>query len=79
MTQIQADKNINQELKIVNDDPYVPKKKAKDPKQFRIAQKLIDNEKIMTLMSEILENQLDLDNKTFILKDATNSMNVYTD
>lgn len=80
MTQKPVDKNVYHDLKIANDDPYIPKKKAKDPKQFKIAQKLIDDEKIMALMQEIIEKQLGLnDDKIFILKDATNSMNVYTD
>lgn len=65
---------------IQNAEPTVyPKKKVRDPKQFRIARKLTEIAEIEKIVDDILEKKMDFNNKTFILKDTTNSMNIYAD
>lgn len=60
-------------------DNVVQRKKVRDPKFLRVARKVVNQEEISKIIKEILEDQMDLNNKTFVLKDATNSMNIYSD
>lgn len=51
----------------------------KDMKQFRVAKKISNPQEIAKLIEEVLDNKFKLGEKNFVLKDATNGMNIYVD